>query len=222
MQELVLKNLISILFIVIMVFSFISGFSKGFIKMVISFGSLIVSIILTRIFTPVVVEAIKNITNVESTLTTMIYDAIAKTNLYDSIDLPFMKNAIDTGNIQDALRDNLCNGMANAIINLLCGIAVFIALLITMKLIIKVLDVVNYIPLVGQLNKILGGLFGILEMMFIFWILFAVLRVFESIPQVKILIDNIKSSFIVGPFYESNIVYNFLANLFSANSGQIT
>ena len=221
MQELIFKNLISILFMVILVFGFISGFSKGFIKMVISFGSLIVSIILTRVLTPVAVETIKNITNIESTLTTMIYDAIVKTNLYDSINLPFMKNAIDTGNIQEVLRDNLCNGMANAIINLLCGIVLFIAIFIIMKLIIKVLDVVNYIPLVGQLNKLLGGLFGVLEIMFIFWIIFAVLRVFESMPQVKTLTDNIKSSFIVGPFYQNNIVYNFFANLFSA-SGQQT
>lgn len=218
MQELVLKNLISVLFILLVAFSFISGFSKGFLKMVISFGSLIVSIILTRIFTPPAVEALKNITNIESSLTSALYNALMNNNLYDKIDLPFMKNAIDTGNIEGMLRDNLCNGIANATINLLCGIAVFVAVFLILKIVIKALDVVNYIPLVGQLNKILGGVLGVAEIIFIIWIIFAVFRAFENMPQIKVLIDNINSSFLVGPLYQNNYVYNFFSSLFSSNA----
>ncbi len=218
MQELILKNLITILFIVFVVFSFMSGFAKGFLKMVISFGSLIVSIVLTRMLTPTTAETIKNITNIESSLTSAIYDAITKTNIYDKIDLPFMKNAIDTGNIENMLRDNVCNGLANAIIHLLCGIALFIAIFIALKIMVKALDVVNYIPLVGQLNKILGGVLGVVETIFVVWIIFAVLKTFESVPQVKILVDNINSSFLVGQLYQNNVIYNIFANLFSGNS----
>ena len=218
MQELILKNLITILFIMFVVFSFMSGFAKGFLKMVISFGSLIVSIVLTRMLTPTTAETIKNITNIESSLTSAIYDAITKTNIYDKIDLPFMKNAIDTGNIENMLRDNVCNGLANAIINLFCGIALFIAIFIALKIMVKALDVVNYIPLVGQLNKILGGVLGVVETIFVVWIIFAVLKTFESVPQIKILVDNINSSFLVGQLYQNNVIYNIFANLFSGNS----
>ena len=218
MQGLILENLITILFVIFIIFSFMSGFSKGFLKMIISFGSLIVSIVLTRMLTPTAAETIKNITNIESSLTSAIYDAITKTNIYDKIDLPFMKNAIDTGNIENMLRDNVCNGMANAIINLLCGVALFIAIFIALKIMVKALDVVNYIPLVGQLNKILGGVLGVVETIFIVWILFAVFRIFESVPQIKILVDNINSSFLLGPLYQNNFVYDFFANLFSSSA----
>lgn len=221
MQELILKNLITILFVIFIVFSFMSGFAKGFLKMVISFGSLIVSIILTRMLTPTATETIKNITNIESSLTSAIYDALTKSNLYDKINLPFMKNAIDTGNIEEVLRDNLCNGMANAIINLLCGIVLFIAIFIALKLAVKALDIVNYIPLVGQFNKILGGVLGVVETIFILWIIFALFRVFEGVPQIKILVDNINSSFLVGSLYQNNFVYDFFANLFNAGSNAV-
>lgn len=218
MQELLIKNLISILFIVLIIFNFINGFAKGFIKMIISFGSFILSIILTRVFTPVVVEAIKNITNIESTLTSSIYDALIKSNVYDQINIPWIKSAIDTGNIQESLKNNLCNGIANGIINVVCGIVVFIAILILLKILIKFLDVVNYIPLIGQLNKILGGILGVLETILLFWVIFAILKAFNGVPQVKVLTDNIESSFLVGTLYNNNLVYNFFANLFSNSS----
>ena len=83
---------------------------------------------------------------------------------------------------------------------------------------VKALDVVNYIPLVGQLNKILGGVLGVVETIFIVWILFAVFRIFESVPQIKILVDNINSSFLLGPLYQNNFVYDFFANLFSSSA----
>ena len=218
MQEFILKNLISILFIVLIAFNFINGFSKGFIKMVISLGSFILSIILTRIFTPVVAEAVKNVTNIESPLTSSIYDALIKSNIYDQINIPWINSAVDTGNIQESLKNGLCNGLANGIINLLCGIGVFIATLIILKLLMNFLDVVNYIPLVGQFNKILGGVLGVAETILLFCVIFAVLKAFNGVPQIKTLTDNIQSSFLVGSLYDNNIVYNFFTNLFSNGS----
>lgn len=221
MQDFFLKNLISILFVVLVAFNFVSGFAKGFIKMVISLGSFILSIILTRIFTPVVAESVKNITNIESTLTSAIYEALIKTNAYDKINIPWIKSAIDTGNIQESLKNNLCNGIANGIINLLSGIVVFILALILLKLLIKCLDVVNYIPLVGQLNKILGGVLGIIETILLFCVIFAVLKAFNNVPQIKVLTDNIESSFLVGTLYSNNIVYDFFANLFTGSGKSV-
>ena len=90
--------------------------------------------------------------------------------------------------------------------------------IILLKLLIKFLDVVNYIPFIGQLNKILGGVLGALETILLFWVIFAILKAFSGVPQVKVLTDNIESSFLVGALYNNNLVYNFFANLFSNSS----
>lgn len=216
MQELVLKNLLTIIFILLLGYGLIKGFAVGFLKKVLSFGSVILAIVATRYFTPVAADFIKDVTNIESTLTAVIYDAIIKNNLYDQINVPWLNGAIDTGNIQDTIKNGLCTNIANTVINLICGIAVFIAMIIIIKIVLKVLDVVDFIPVVGQLNKILGGVFGVCEMIVIVWIIFTVLRVLEGVPQVKILTDNIKNSVLVGYFYNNNFVFNFFANLFSA------
>lgn len=224
MQEFILKNLITVIFVILLVYGFIKGFSLGFLKKVLSFGTIIIAIIVTKFFTPVIVNIIKDVTNVESTLTAHIYDAVIKSNIYDKMEIPWLSSAVDTGNIQETLKNGLCTDIANTIINLVCGIVVFIVALILVKIILKVLDVVDYIPVVGQLNKILGGVFGVCEIVLVTWIIFTVLRSIENIPQVKVITDNIKDSLIVNYFYNNNFVYNFFANLFStfiAKSGSV-
>ena len=218
MQEFILKNLITIIFILFLVYGFIKGFAVGFLKKVLSFGSIIVTIIATRFFTPMVSNFVKDVTNIESTLTALIYDSIIKNNFYDQINIPWLNGSVDTGNIQESIRSGICTNIANAIINLVCGIIVFIVVLILIKIVLKVLDIVDFIPVVGQLNKILGGAFGIFEMILIVWIVFTIFKALENVPQIKILTDNIKGSALVGYFYNNNFIFNFFANLFSAFS----
>ncbi len=194
------------------------GFATGFVKRVLSFGTIIVTIILTKNITPSVVSMVKDVTNIESTLTSMIYDALMNTNLYDSINIPFVNNIIGTGNIDVTLKDTLCASLANAIISLVCGILVFIVSMLVLRLLIKLLDVIDLIPVVGQLNKLLGGVLGVCEVLLIIWIAFTVLHALENMPQIKVVIDNIKGSLIVGPIYDNNPVYDFLSNLFTSRA----
>lgn len=216
MQEFILKNLITIIFVLLLVYSYIKGFSVGFLKKILSFGSIIVAIIVTRFFTPTVANFLKDMTNIESTLTASIYDAIIKNDFYDQINIPWLQDTIDTGSIQESIKNGLCTNIANSIINLVCGIAVFVVAIILVRILLKVLDVVDFIPVVGQFNKLLGGVFGICEMILVVWIVFMVLKALENIPQVKVLTDNIKSSFLAGYFYNNNLLYSFFASVFSA------
>ena len=222
MQELIAKNLITILFFIFIIFSFFSGYSKGLIRMIVSFGSIIIAVVVTRMLTPIAADTVKNMTNIESTLTSKIYEVMIKTNFYDNINIPWVKNAIDTGNLEESLKNNLCTGIANAIINLACGIVVFIIIIILVRLIIRILDVVNYVPVVGQLNKLLGGVLGVLETLVVTSIIFAILKALSNIPQVRIIDECISSSYIVGSLYNNNIIYNFFINLLASKSGTQT
>ena len=215
MQEFIFKNLILILFILLIISGFIKGFSQGFLKKVLSLGSIILTIIATKVFTPVVSVALKNVTNIEATLSDIIYKTIMESSTYDKLNLEGIATVFNTGDISDTIRDTLCNNIANAIINVICGIIVFIVALILIRLAIKILDIVDYIPVVGQFNKLLGGILGVIEVVIITMILFTVLRVFESVPQVATITDNIKTSPIISTLYANNIIFNFFSNLFS-------
>lgn len=215
MQEFLLNNLITILFIILVLYSFFNGFQLGLIRKLLSLGTIILTIIATRFLTPVVANAVKDITNIESTLTNIIYESLVKGRDFDSLNIPFLQNSVNTGNIESTMKDVLCNGIANAIINLLCGIAVFIVVLILLKILIRVFDLVNYVPIIGELNKILGGVLGVLEILIVISILFTIIKVFENMSPINTVVENIKKSPIVGSLYENNVIFNYLSNLFS-------
>ena len=215
MQEFLLNNLITILFIIFVIYNFVRGFHIGLVKKILSIGTIILTIIATRFFTPIVASAVKDATNIEATLTAFIYDNLLKGNDFNSLNIPFLKDAVNTGNVESTMRDVLCNNIANAVINLLCGIVVFISVLLIIKILIKVFVLFNYIPVIGELNKILGGAFGVIEVLIIVSIIFTILRVLENISPINTIVENIKKSPIVGNIYENNVIFNYLSGLFS-------
>ena len=218
MQEFLVQNLITIVFLLLAVYGFMKGFSSGLLKMVLSFGSIILTIIAVRTFTPILASIVKDATNIESSLTSIIYDAIIKTNAYDSINIPWVGAAIGTGSLETTIRDGLCTSVANGVINLICGVVIFVGSLIVIRILLKLLDVVNYIPLLSQFNRILGGVLGVLQIILILSILFTVLKALDAAPQIKAITDKIQNSYIVGYIYNNNVVYNFLSNIFTSFS----
>ena len=213
MQGFILENLITLLIIVYLLYGLIKGFNSGLLKLILSLGSLIVTIIITRTFTPAVASIVKDVTNIESTLTERIYNAFITTNAFDSFNLNLF-NIQNTGELNETIKNTICSNYANIIINIISGVGLFIASILILKFVIRVLDIVDYIPMVGQLNKILGGLAGVAQSLIVIWIIMVIVRVFENMPQVQNVIKNIQKSPIAWNIYTNNVIYDFLANLF--------
>jgi len=213
MQGFILENLITLLIIVYLLYGLIKGFNSGLLKLILSLGSLIVTIIITRTFTPTVASIVKDVTNIESTLTERIYNAFITTNAFDSFNLNLF-NIQNTGELNETIKNTICSNYANIIINIISGVGLFIASILILKFVIRVLDIVDYIPMVGQLNKILGGLAGVAQSLIVIWIIMVIVRVFENMPQVQNVIKNIQKSPIAWNIYTNNVIYDFLANLF--------
>ena len=213
MQGFILENLITLLIIMYLLYGLIKGFRSGLLKLILSLGSLIVTIVITRTFTPAVASVVKDVTNIESTLTEKIYNAFITTNTFDSFNLNLF-NIQNTGELNETIKNTICSNYANIIINIMSGVGLFIASIILLKFAIKMLDVVDYIPMVGQLNKLLGAAAGVAQSLIIIWIIMVIVRVFENMPQVQNVIRNIQKSPIAWSIYTNNVIYDFLANLF--------
>ena len=213
MQGFILENLITLLIVIYLLYGLIKGFRSGLLKLILSLGSLIVAIIITRTFTPMVASVVKDVTNIESTLTEHIYNAFITTNTFDSFNLNLF-NIQNTGELNETIKNTICSNYANIIINILSGVGLFIASIFMLKIILKMLDIIDYIPMVGQINKILGAVAGVAQSLIIIWIIMVIVRVFENMPQVQNVIRNIQKSPIAWEIYTNNVVYDFLANLF--------
>lgn len=214
MQNFLMSNLIFILVILFLVFGLISGFQMGFLKKLFSFGSIIISIFCTKTFTPEVVKIVKDYTNIQASLSDNLNKTFNETSILDKMDLSKIQNVIDIGSMNISIKEYVSTNLSNLLLNVLCGIAVFLITMFILKIIIKFLDIVDIIPIVGQINKLLGGALGVLQSLLLIWIVFAVLKFLSVMPPVKdVITNNIENTFFLNYIYENNIIYNFFANL---------
>lgn len=214
MKDIIFQNLITIIYVFILIFGFIRGFKQGIIKKVLSLGTIIFSIIATKYLTPIVANMIKSATNCEATLTDFLYKLFESSSAFDKLEVMADKRMLDTGKIGSSIKDGLCTNIANSLINLACAIVIFIIIFFCIKLIINILDIINDIPILGQINKLLGGALAIFEVVLVTWILFAVLKVVEDAPQLSVVVENIEKSPILSALYKNNVVYAYLSQLF--------
>ena len=212
MQNFLISNLILILLLISLCLGFVDGYKKGILKKIISFLSIIISINLTKTFTPKAVVLVKDYTNIESTLTEMFYRMFKKTNIFDNVDLGNINSIFNLDNMNDSIRVYINENLTNLFITILCSIFLFIFFILILKIIIKILDIVNIIPIVGQLNKILGGILGFAESYLVISIIFCLIRIISSIPVInELIVKNIQSSFILNYIYNNNLIYNFFS-----------
>ena len=214
MQEFIVKNLITILVILLLVYNIIRGFSMGFLQKLFSLGSLILTIIFTRIFTPIVSNIVKDYTNAEATISDWIYSKFINTNIFNDLQVTSIGKALNIGDINQTIKDEICAKWADIIINLMCGIIVFVGIFILMKLLVRVLDFVDYVPIIGQFNKILGGAVGAVESILLIWIIFSILHIAAGIPEISNIVNKIEKSTFTGYLYNNNLIYSFFSNLF--------
>lgn len=214
MQNFLISNLILILVLLFLFYGLITGFKMGFLKKLLNFGSIIVSIVLTRAWTPEVVNIVKDYTNIQSSISDKLYKAFNETSILDKMDLSKLEDIININSMNSSIREYISTNLSNLLINILCGIIVFLATMFIIKIIIKVLDIIDIIPIVGQINKILGGLLGVVESLLLIWIIFAILKMTSVFPPVKeVITNNIENIFFLNYIYENNVIYNFLAGL---------
>lgn len=214
----IISHLITIFVILFFVFSIRRGYQLGFFKKVLSIASLIIAIVLTKNLTPTVVLLIKDYTNIKSTISSALYNVFKNSNSFDSISLEGIQNIFNLGNMNESIQDFISNTVTEGILTIFCGIITFISLMILLKIIFRLLDFIDFVPVIGQLNKVLGGGLGLIEAIFLLWIAFSIIKLLTIIPQVKIIEDYINNSIITTSIYNNNAIYNFFANLFSGQS----
>lgn len=213
MQQFFLENLIMILIVLFLIFDFMKGYESGFLKRLLSLANLIIAIIITRTMTPIAVEVVKDFTNIQSTISNALYKVLMRTDIFDKVDVSVIGNIFNAQDMTNAMSEYINSNLTNLILNIICGAGVFFTSLIFLKIICKLLDVVDVIPVVGELNKILGGILGVIEGVFVIWFIFMIFRIFSGVPVVGRIVENIKGSPLVMFLYENNMIYNILESL---------
>ena len=104
-----------------------------------------------------------------------IYDEVT-TAIRDAISAPASQTAADAA-------ATLARSVAEIVADILTFIVAFLLLLAVWYLISHALDLASRLPVINGLNRLLGGLFGLLQGMIILFLVAWLLRVLDVIPQ---------------------------------------
>ena len=110
--------------------------------------------------------------------------------------------------------DNISEKTAEDITALILKIAVGLSLFVIMKLVLLILfgviNAISKLPLINSTNKLLGGLIGVVNIMFV---IYAVCAAIMLMADNEDIIGVINSSYVIKYFYDNNILMQLMLRI---------
>ncbi len=216
---------------VLVIFIFISA-KKGFARTILEFAAIIVAILLAvalggKAADWVYDSFIKD--SLVSGITTTVDNALNDTveNFTESLPEILVKGAKAFG-IYDkisecrlesvegtvsALETNIMRPIATSILKVIASIILFVVLLFLLNLLVKAIDKVFKLPVVGDLNRALGGIVGFLKGLAVLFVAFSLIAAISVAVKGDFLIfseENINNSHIFKLIYNNNPLMGFM------------
>ncbi|MGE5614969.1 MAG: CvpA family protein [Bacillota bacterium] len=140
----------------------------------------------------------------EAILGTMPFPEMIKESLKGK--LPSFSELTNVRGIAEVISEEL----ARMVIMVLSVFAIYIVLKIVLSFIEVFIRNISKLPLINQVNKLGGLVFGILQGVLVVYILCAVLVLFSSIPGFAGVFRELDTSFFAGRFYQNNFIIKWL------------
>ena len=205
---------VALIFIIIVC----NSIKKGFIKASYSILSIILTIVLMMTFQNTICEYIRTSPvgkSIEEKVLTIVSDSVNITpenSLENEIALPqFIKNF--TKDYDDkilSVKDDIINDTAKtltiSIISVLSLIILYILIRLILFLLLKVLNIVFSLPVLNSVNKLGGALIGVVNSLFLVYILCTLLFLFTPSKHTQTVNTAISNTYITHYFYDNNLL----------------
>lgn len=194
---------------IILLFTFL-GYKRGLVKLAISLCTFFIAIIVAfALFKPISNVVIEN-TSIDETIESTITDKILlegsspEDEVKKDLDLPKMILKGSENTVK-----NIANSFSTAIIETTCFLIIFIVVKIVLKFVTILADLIAKLPILKQFNKLGGTIYGVLEGLFIVFVIFAIVSLVSPLMDASIL-NKINESVLGSWFYNNNILVDFI------------
>lgn len=228
-------NTLDIIVIVVIGISAIVGMFKGFIKTVFGLTSVLITVILALMFTPIVSSYVIDHTSFDEMISEKAIELLditdrlsvglvgpESTETISGLSLP--KNIIEslaknlTPEIAEALGvtnivDYIGSSIASMAVNALVFLVVFVAISIILNALVSLLDLMSQLPVLDKMNRLGGFIIGLVLGVLVVWIGMLGLSFVISIQGTTALSGIIESSIITKLFYYNNPLQSFIMNI---------
>ena len=194
---------------IVLLFVFL-GYKRGLVKVAFKLCTFFIAIILAfMLYKPIAKIVIEN-TNIDETIETKITDKIlpeGKTET-DEIDLSESLPTIILKNSENTVQ-SIAKSCSNTLIETACLVLIFIIAKIVLKFVTALADLIAKLPILKQVNKLGGTIYGIIEGLFIVFLGFAVISLIAPMLDVSVL-EAINSSTLGSICYNNNILLKII------------
>lgn len=210
--------ILDIILAALILISFIIGYKKGFVKSVWKIAALAVTIVLVIALKNPAVNFLSQ-TSIASNINSAISERLSipqggGVNIAQSLNLPeFIQGEvnnqiINAENAVSSVNDTAVSSLTVLFITIIACVALFIIIRLVLMAVHMIINGITEAPVIRGVNKFFGGLLAAVNMIFIIFLLLALISLF--VPVDSQLFEMIDNTYAVKYFYN----YNILLQLF--------
>lgn len=225
-----LELAVAVLFIVCV----INGFRKGFLRMVLSFGTLAISLIVSMFGYHYIAKMMNQYTGFSDSVQTQIASTLnlnmskdvknrsKQTKKINKLPLPqsLIEGLNDNNNeeMYEALKVNtfyeyIAKYLAMVVSNSAAFLITYLLAFILLKVIMLLVDMITELPIIHGINKAGGILLGGLEGVLLVWLLFLLINIISGSGIGQTLLTYTSESKYLSVIYDKNIIMDGMTNL---------
>ena len=199
--------IVDIIIVAIVALSTFFAYRKGLVKLAIHLCSFLIAVLITFLLYQPVSNFIINATSIDESIENTIYEKANEIIQGEEND------GIATQITETAKNEMLPETARTLAVNIVKGgviVILYIAIKIILRFVTALADAVSKLPILNQMNKAGGVVYGILRGILVIYILLLIVGVFGQINPENIVQQNIDKSFVGKTMYENNILKVFL------------
>ena len=194
---------VDIVIIAIIILSTLLGYRRGLISLAIGLVSFVIALVLTLILYKPISNFVIEYTSIDDMISNSIYKDSS-----DSID----QNAENAEYLIEQAKNNLlpeaAHTLANNIVTGVVALVLFIAIQIILRLIKSLANLVAKLPILSQLNKAGGIIYGLLRGILLVYVALLLIAISAEINPENTVYTAVEDSYIGNFLYENNILQN--------------
>lgn len=219
---------ILIAMLIVMVYFLINGVRQGFLRVVFALMSSALALFIVAYMAPMVANFIKENTgiytavygNISGAISKMTLGQASETEAINSFNIPqVIKMLLISNNTSetytalliDAFQDYIAAFMARMVVRIIALLIIFVFTKFILRSIGLMLDIIDKIPVVHGLNRLAGGVAGLLEGALLICLFMLFMTIFVGGKIGTSFFEIVESDKILSFIYNNNILLKFVA-----------
>lgn len=195
---------------VIIIAAYVIGSRRGLVKTVWNAVSWIAAVAAVFLLIQPAVEVVQKTPiadNLNAKIYTMMQEKPEESIQRESAMPKFMTKNTD---IIDSISEKTAEDITALVLKIAVGLSLFIIMKIVLLILFAVINAISRLPFVNSTNKLLGGLLGVINIMFVIYALCAAITLMTDNEEI---LGIINSSYVIKYFYDNNILMQLMLRI---------